>query len=142
MRSYVRDLRDLYQLSKEEHPRTYSATDELPMGQQAQVDWGEITVKNHQHTKDRSKGIQVDKETLIRQFQDQDHATQFIRELGLRYPRYIREQLHVMQHALTHSGVGKTHIAIGLGLEAIQFDDDSYRLKHRLTIFERDSVQS
>ncbi|WP_048600874.1 IS21-like element helper ATPase IstB [Rubeoparvulum massiliense] len=27
-------------------------------------------------------------------------------------------------------------------VEVIQFDDDSYRLKHRLTIFERDSVQS
>lgn len=61
---------------------------------------GEL-IKNQEHTRDRSKGIQAYKETIIRQFQDQEVATRFIRELVTRYPRYIRDQLQVMQHAIT-----------------------------------------
>jgi len=46
IRSYVSDLRSIYHIPKELHIRSHEAVDELPMGQQMQVDWGEITVKN------------------------------------------------------------------------------------------------
>lgn len=59
-------------------------------------------IKNTQHTRDRSKGIQAYKETVIRQFSDQEKATQFINEVGNRYSRYIRDQLQVIQYATTH----------------------------------------
>ena len=62
---------------------------------------GEL-IKSRQHTRDRSKGIQAYKETIIRQFKDQEKAVQFICEVGNRYPRYIRDQLQVIQHAITH----------------------------------------
>lgn len=42
---------------------------------------------------------------MIRQFNDQEKAEQFIAEqfiyeVGRRYPRYIRDQLQVIQHAI------------------------------------------
>lgn len=62
---------------------------------------GEL-IKNRQHSRDRSKGIQAYKETVIRQFEDQEKAKTFIDEVAQRYPRYIRDQLQVMQYAITH----------------------------------------
>jgi hypothetical protein len=62
---------------------------------------GEL-IKNRQHTRDRSKGIQAYKETVIRQFENQEKAEQFIHEVGCRYPRYVRDQLQVIQYAITH----------------------------------------
>ncbi|MEC1947664.1 IS21 family transposase, partial [Schinkia azotoformans] len=59
-------------------------------------------IKNRQYTRDRSKGIQAYKETVIRQFENQEKAEQFIHEVGCRYPRYIRDQLQVIQYAITH----------------------------------------
>lgn len=38
---YVKELREKYNLKKCNHPRDYEAVDELPMGQQLQVDFGE-----------------------------------------------------------------------------------------------------
>jgi transposase len=38
---FVKALRDKYNLKKSNHPRDYEAVDELPMGQQLQVDFGE-----------------------------------------------------------------------------------------------------
>lgn len=43
---YVKDLRSKYNLKKTAHPRDYEAVDELPMGQQIQVDFGERWIKN------------------------------------------------------------------------------------------------
>jgi len=62
---------------------------------------GEL-IKNRQHTRDRSKGIQAYKETIIRQFSDQEKAELFIHEVAVRYPRYVRDQLQVIQYAVTH----------------------------------------
>ena len=42
---YVRSLREKYNLKKSNHPRDYEAVDELPMGQQVQVDFGEKWMK-------------------------------------------------------------------------------------------------
>lgn len=59
-------------------------------------------IKNRHHSRDRSKGIQAYKETIIRQFNEQESAEQFVHELGIRYPRYIRDQLQVIQVAISH----------------------------------------
>lgn len=62
---------------------------------------GEL-IKNRQHSRDRSKGIQAYKETIIRQFNDGDQAMLFIQELSNRYPRYVRDQLQIVQYTLHH----------------------------------------
>lgn len=62
---------------------------------------GEL-IKNRQHARDRSKGIQAYKETIIRQFNDGDQAVLFIQELSTRYPRYVRDQLQIVQYSLHH----------------------------------------
>ncbi|WP_243450358.1 hypothetical protein [Desulfosporosinus sp. Sb-LF] len=41
VRRYVKNLREKYHLKKSNHPRDYEAVDELPMGKQLQVDFGE-----------------------------------------------------------------------------------------------------
>ncbi|MDF2597041.1 MAG: transposase [Clostridia bacterium] len=43
---YVKDLRSKYHLLKSSHPREYEAIEELPMGQQMQVDFGEKWMKS------------------------------------------------------------------------------------------------
>ncbi len=62
---------------------------------------GEL-VKNRQHSRDRSKGLQAYKETIIRQFKNQENAQKFVNEVAQRYPRYVRDQLQVIQYAITH----------------------------------------
>ncbi len=41
-RSYIQEIRKEYDIKKQVSARDYEAVDELPMGQQAQVDMGEI----------------------------------------------------------------------------------------------------
>ena len=48
VRTYVRELREQYHIPKAIHYRTYEAIEELPKGQQMQVDFGEITVQTPQ----------------------------------------------------------------------------------------------
>lgn len=43
---YVKELREKYSLKKSNHPRDYEAVDELPMGQQLQVDFGETWMQS------------------------------------------------------------------------------------------------
>jgi transposase len=62
---------------------------------------GEL-IKNRQHSKDRSKGIQAYKETIVRQFEDQEKAQKFINEVAQLYPRYIRDQLQTIQYVISH----------------------------------------
>lgn len=62
---------------------------------------GEL-IKNRQHSRDRSKGIQAYKATIIRQFKSQENAQRFVNEVAQRYPRYVRDQLQVIQNAITH----------------------------------------
>lgn len=45
VRSYVRNLRKEYDLPKTKGERQYQAVEDMPMGQQAQVDFGQIKVK-------------------------------------------------------------------------------------------------
>ena len=53
-RDYVRRIREEYDIKKPVHSRQYEAVDELPPGQQAQVDMGEIYVET---TSGRNKKI-------------------------------------------------------------------------------------
>ena len=46
VRNYVSHIRDVYHIPYSIHNREYMAVDELPMGYQLQVDWGEYTVKD------------------------------------------------------------------------------------------------
>lgn len=43
---YVSELRDIHHIPKIPHIRSHEAVEELPMGKQAQVDWGETKVKS------------------------------------------------------------------------------------------------
>jgi transposase len=45
VRSYVRELREIYQIEKVQSARSYQAVQELPMGKQAQVDFGQTKQK-------------------------------------------------------------------------------------------------
>lgn len=46
VRRYVNEMRELYNIKKEETGRDYDSVDELPFGQQLQVDWGQTIQKN------------------------------------------------------------------------------------------------
>ena len=46
VRRYVNEMRELYNIEKEETVRDYDSVDELPFGQQLQVDWGQTIQKN------------------------------------------------------------------------------------------------
>lgn len=56
-------------------------------------------IKNKNHQRDRSKGIEAFKETVIRQFQNTELASRYISELLDIYPRYRRDQLIILQKA-------------------------------------------
>ena len=46
VRNYLNDMRDIYHIPRVSIQRTYSSVPELPMGQQAQVDFGQTVVKD------------------------------------------------------------------------------------------------
>lgn len=48
VRRYVKEMREKYNIPKETHQRAYEAVPDLPMGFQAQVDFGETWQKNEQ----------------------------------------------------------------------------------------------
>ena len=45
VRSYVKEIREKYQIEKKDNPRQYEAVSEQPMGKQLQVDWGQTKQK-------------------------------------------------------------------------------------------------
>lgn len=61
-------------------------------------------IKNRNHGRDRSKGIQAYKETVIRQFKNTELATTFINKMMDSYPRYKRDQLDILQKATIEYG--------------------------------------
>lgn len=46
VRRYVNEVRELYQIEKKEESREYESVDELPLGKQLQVDWGQSVQKD------------------------------------------------------------------------------------------------
>jgi transposase len=59
-----------------------------------------LLIKNTHHSRDRSKGIQAYMETLKSSFDDQEKIQLFLEEVYERYPRYIRDQLQILQRAV------------------------------------------
>jgi transposase len=45
VRRYVNEMREIYQINKDEEPREFEAVDEQPPGKQMQVDWGQTIQK-------------------------------------------------------------------------------------------------
>ena len=57
-------------------------------------------IKNNDHSRDRSKGIAAYMETLKKPFENEDKIEVFLKEIHQRYPRYIRDQLQILQGAV------------------------------------------
>ncbi|MGJ9386195.1 IS21 family transposase [Salipaludibacillus sp. CF4.18] len=57
-------------------------------------------IKNTHHSRDKSKGIQAYMNTIKSAFTDQEKIQLFLEEINKRYPRYIRDQLQVVQKAV------------------------------------------
>ncbi|MFD1708558.1 hypothetical protein ACFSCZ_17945 [Siminovitchia sediminis] len=57
-------------------------------------------IKNAHHSRDRSKGIQAYMDTVKASFEDKENIQQFLDEIHQRYPRYIRDQLQILQRTV------------------------------------------
>ncbi|MGM8365897.1 IS21 family transposase [Virgibacillus sp. W0181] len=57
-------------------------------------------IKNTNHSRDRSKGIKAYMNTVKSSFEDQHKIQLFLEEVYNRYPRYIRDQLQIVQRAV------------------------------------------
>ncbi|MFC4736271.1 IS21 family transposase [Bacillus daqingensis] len=60
---------------------------------------GEL-IKNPHHARDRSLGIPAYKQTIRQNFSKEEDISLFLMELSTRYPRYIRDQLHVLWESI------------------------------------------
>lgn len=58
-----------------------------------------LLIKNKNHQRDRSKGIQAFKETVVRQFRNTTLVSTYIQNVMELYPRYRRDQLATLQKA-------------------------------------------
>lgn len=57
-------------------------------------------IKNTNHSRDRSKGIEAYMNTVKGSFEDQEKIQRFLDEISQRYPRYIRDQLQILQKTI------------------------------------------
>ena len=57
-------------------------------------------IKNTHHTRDRSKGIEAYMDTVKVNFDDQEKIALFLENIYAKYPRYIRDQLQIVQRAV------------------------------------------
>ncbi len=57
-------------------------------------------IKNTHHSRDRSKGIPAYMETVKGSFDQKEDIQRFLEEIHQRYPRYIRDQLKILQRAV------------------------------------------
>lgn len=57
-------------------------------------------IKNSDHTRDKSKGITAYMDTVRESFENKEQADVFLQEIYNRYPRYIRDQLQIIQRTL------------------------------------------
>ncbi|MCM3738573.1 IS21 family transposase [Bacillus cytotoxicus] len=54
-------------------------------------------IKNRNHTRDRSKGIEELKRSVISHFKDKEAAHMYVTEICLKYARYRRDQLAILK---------------------------------------------
>ncbi|MBO0603620.1 IS21 family transposase [Sporosarcina sp. E16_3] len=92
------------EMHKDEDNRQHLVITRYPEGEVLAKHPVELTkgklIKNRNHSRDRSKGIQAYKETVIRQFKNAELATTYIDEVLENYPRYKRDQLGIL-HKVT-----------------------------------------
>ncbi|WP_154655289.1 IS21 family transposase [Pontibacillus halophilus] len=62
-------------------------------------------IQNRNHTRDRSKGIEEFKEHLISKFKDQEQGCIYLNEICLKYARYRRDQLAIIQRVIREDSV-------------------------------------
>lgn len=61
-------------------------------------------IKNSDHGRDRSKGIQAYIETVKESFEDQEEIQLLLDQIKKRYPRYMRDQLQILQKTVKEYG--------------------------------------
>ncbi|MFD1608819.1 IS21 family transposase [Oceanobacillus luteolus] len=61
-------------------------------------------IKNSDHTRDKSKGIKAYMDTVKESFDNSEEIELFLQEIHKRYPRYIRDQLQIIQRSLRDYG--------------------------------------
>ncbi|WP_026287200.1 hypothetical protein [Gracilibacillus lacisalsi] len=59
-------------------------------------------IKNSNHTRDRSKGIKAYMETIKANFRNQKTISEFLEQMQIQYPRYVRDQLQILQKTIKH----------------------------------------
>lgn len=57
-------------------------------------------IQNRSHTRDRSKGIEELRKSVISHFEEQEDALMYVDEICLKYVRYRRDQLTILQRAI------------------------------------------
>lgn len=57
-------------------------------------------IKNSDHTRDKSKGIKAYMDTIKGSFDGEEKIDVLLKEIHKRYPRYIRDQLQIIQRTL------------------------------------------
>ncbi|WP_338655208.1 hypothetical protein V6B14_03565 [Sporosarcina psychrophila] len=57
-------------------------------------------IQNRNHTRDRSKGIEELKKTVISYFEEQEDALMYVDEICMKYVRYRRDQLIILQKVI------------------------------------------
>ncbi|MCM3115078.1 hypothetical protein M3610_07230 [Neobacillus sp. MER 74] len=53
-------------------------------------------IKDRNHTRDRTKGIDAFLNTVAKQFKDKEAAYKYLTTIREKYPRYIRDQLQII----------------------------------------------
>nr|WP_186673027.1 IS21 family transposase [Sporosarcina sp. BP05] len=90
-------------IHKDEDNRQHLVITRYPEGEVLAKHLIELTkgklIKNRNHSRDRSKGIQAYKETVIRQFKNAELATTYLDKVLESYPRYKRDQLGIFHKA-------------------------------------------
>lgn len=74
-------------------------------------------IQNRSHQRDRSKGIQELVEVISDHFTNKDAAKNYLDELKIRYPRYIRDQLSLMKKCIDISSAEIIDDSLALCIE-------------------------
>ena len=98
-----------------------------------------------QHKRNRSLGISEMADKVIKCFDDEAEATQFVDELKRRYPRYIRDQLQIMlEFAQCHTREEITNSlgwCLDMGIySANELRDAHHRLYHKPCVVEDEDM--
>jgi transposase len=104
-----------------------------------------MLIQATQHKRNRMNGIAAMVEKVIACFDDKEDAMQFVDELKLRYPRYIRDQLQIIldfSHCHSREELTATvRYCVGMNIySANDFKDVHYHLYHNLPIIDEQKI--